>query len=285
MFLTRFFKAGFRFKEIFAHRHDKLYKYLIYFVLLSFVTLFPFNVVNYLNGGWKLGVIVNNLTSGSEIELVNGYDIEVNQNGVYTPNNNEFQIISKGDDGKYYYYHFNYQKDLSEYIDDGVNQVLFQDNMIVLIYENGSYLKGNYNGFDKTYSFREYKTMNLEQKKQFLNDFGLSVEEAFKHQRSFYTISMYTITQFATYVLLLLVLAGINMLFKFRYTDFLTYRDSIKVVILCMTVPTSLSFIISMTLALFGVTAAFSLVPTIFQLGTGIILMYVMIKHAGKEFS
>lgn len=285
MFLTKFFKAGFRFKEIFANRHEKLYKYILYFVILSFITLFPFNLVNYLNGGWKLGVVVNNLTTGSEPEFFNGYDIEVSQNGVKTNNNDSFLIKSKGADGKYYYYHFNYLGDIKEYIDDGVNQVIFQENKVVLIYEDGSYLTGNYNGFKKTYSFREFKTMSLQEKNEFLNGFGLAVEEAFKNQRAFYTISMYTIIQFATYILLLLILAAINMLFKFKYSDFLTYRDSIKVVILSMTVPTSLAFIVSMILALVGVTGAFSLVPTIFQLGTGIVLMYVMIKHAGREFS
>lgn len=69
MFLVRIFRDSFILDRVLKLRFVKFWKFVIYFFLISFVSLFSFNYINLKEGGWKLGFVEYNLTSSENLNV------------------------------------------------------------------------------------------------------------------------------------------------------------------------------------------------------------------------
>lgn len=280
MFLVRIFRDSFFLDRILKLRFVKFWKFVIYFFVIAFISLFSFNYANLKEGGWKLGFVEHNFISNPEIKLPNEISIRRLSGVKSSSGESQSVIIEDSESGKILYRFlvsedgFNLNKE-----DLNVKQLIFTNLRILYVKGDGTPpLEGDYNNFPEEVSFDEInRTPDPKLKRAALVELANSIEKGFGKQNAFYTIMTYSTIQILIYIVFIFIISGVLQLFRFGYVKFMSYFDGMKIVIATMTIPSFISFIIGF------ITHA--LAPIIFQFGVGIILMIVMLKYGKKEFS
>ncbi len=269
MFLVRFFQYSLQYSKVFTHVNEKMWKIVIYFLILCMVNVFPLNYLIVQEQGWRLNFIAESFTletpdwvlpetcSISASKLVCADAIE------YAYEHQDMTYI------------FNYQG--TDY-DLTKRQVLFKETTIIYTNgENASMVGYDYKGFNYSQSFLELNLSEGTERQLLYAQFGQAIEESFSPYIVLYTLLVNTITSIAMNALFLVILSLVLQLFRFGYSKFFTYLDSIKFLVYIMAVPALLSFFVGL------MEPAFS--PVLFQLGMGIITMVVMLVYGKKYFA
>ncbi len=282
MFLVRIFRDSFILDRVLKLRFVKFWKFVIYFFLISFVSLFSFNYTNLKEGGWKLGFVEYNLTSSENLNVELPNDIIIRRLSGVKSLSGQSQFVEYKDsiNGKIIYRFLISENSLTLNDEDlKIRQLIFTDSRILYIKGDGTpALIGDYNSFPEEIRFDSINNISdAREKRAELAKLAESIEKSFGKQNAFYTIITYSGVQILLYIILIFLLSGIVQLFRFGYAKFMSYFDGMKIVISTMTIPSVLSFIIGFF--------THALTPVIVQFGLGIILMIVMLKYGKKEFS
>lgn len=269
MFLLRYFKYSFGFKTLFDHVHEKGWKILIYFFILSMIAIFPSNYQIVKDQGWRLDFIEESFIAETpNWELPN--DCVIIGGQLSCNSTNEFVLEHRG-----ITYIFNALE--NERTITG-KTLLFYSNRIVYINENGNEMTGmNYQGFVDVVNFREINLMSGQDKVDAYIAFGTQVEQSFGPYIVFYSLLINTLTTIGTYILYLLLLGLILQLFRFGYSKFMTYIESLKFLVLLMGVPAIIGFMVGLIEPAFG--------AVLFQFSMGIIAMLIMLFYGKKYFA
>ncbi|MCR3906888.1 MAG: DUF1189 domain-containing protein [Tenericutes bacterium] len=269
MFLVRYFAYSFNFKNIFKRVDEKMWKVIIYFLLLSMISLFPMNYLIVKEQGWRLDFIEQSFESSTPSwELPENCEITANQFSCTTNIEYEYQH-----DGITYI--FNYQG--SDY-DLTKKQILFESNQIVYTNGEGARMIGyDYKGFEDSVNFREINLKTGQEKTDAYIELGQSIESSFSNYIVIYTLLVNTFINISLYILFFVLLSLVLQLFRFGYSKFFRYIDSLKFLVFIMGLPAMLSFLVGF------VEPAFS--PVFFQFGMGLITMVVMLVYGKKEFA
>ncbi|MDI6453223.1 DUF1189 family protein [Peloplasma aerotolerans] len=268
MFLVRYFVYSFNFKNIFKRVDEKMWKVIIYFLLLSMISLFPMNYLIVKEQGWRLDFIEQSFTITPNWELPENCGITANQLSCTT--NIEYEYFHEG-----IIYIFNYQG--NDY-DLNKKQILFESNQIVYTNGEGARMIGyDYKGFEGPVNFREINLKSGQEKIDAYLAFGQSIENSFSNYIVIYALLVNTLINMSLYILFFVLLSFVLQLFRFGYSKFFRYIDSLKFLVFIMGVPAMLSFLVGF------VEPAFS--PVFFQFGMGLITMVVMLVYGKKEFA
>ncbi|MDO9628840.1 MAG: DUF1189 family protein, partial [Acholeplasmataceae bacterium] len=143
--------------------------------------------------------------------------------------------------------------------------------------ENASMTGYDYKGFNDNVNFRSINLMEGSEKANAYIAFGTSIEQTFGPYIIFYTVLVNTIISFGLNAFFILLLSLVLQLFRFGYSTFFTYKESIKFLVLIMGLPALLSFIVGL------IEPAFS--PVFFQLGMGLTVMLTMLLYGKKTFA
>lgn len=269
MFLVHFLQYSLQYSKVFTHVNEKMWKIVIYFLILCMINVFPLNFLIVQEQGWRLNFIAESFT----LETPDWVLPE-------TCNIAASKLVCL-DDTQYIYEHqdiiyiFNYQG--SNY-DLTKKQVLFKETTIVYTNgENASMVGYDYKGFDYSQSFLEFNLSEGVDRALMYEQFGQSIEASFSSYIVLYTLLVNTVTSIAMNALFLVLLSLVLQLFRFGYTKFFTYLDSLKFLVYIMAVPAIISFAVGL------MEPAFS--PVLFQLGMGIITMVVMLVYGKKYFA
>ncbi|MBN2300159.1 MAG: DUF1189 family protein [Acholeplasmataceae bacterium] len=268
MFLARFFRYSFQYSKIMTRVNEKFWKYLIYFVIICMVNIFPLNYLIVKEQGWRLDFIEESfVTQTPSWNLPDTCSITASRLVCSTDDQYTFEHLGIT-------YIFNYQS--SEY-DMTKKQVIFKENEIVYVNGDNAIMTGkNYSGFEHPVSFLELNLAQGDDRSMMYFEFGQFIESSFSPYIVLYTLLVNSITSIALNMLFIILLSLVLQLFKFGYSKFFTYIDSLKFLMLMTTIPALLSFVIGLF------EPAFS--PVFYQLGMGISTMLVMLIHGKKIF-
>lgn len=269
MFLARFFSYSFHYSQIMTKVNEKFWKYFIYFIIITLVNIFPLNYLIVKEQGWRLNFVEESFTLQTPDWVL-----------PETCGISGSKLVCSTDDS-YIYEHmgityvFNYQG--NDY-DMTKKQILFKTDSIVYVNgENATMVGYGYKGFTENVNFLSMNLAQGDDKAQMYIAFGQEIEASFSTYIVFYTLMVNTLTSLGLNMLFLLLLALVLQLFRFGYSKFFTFIDSIKFLILMMTVPALLSFGVGLF------EPAFS--PVFFQLGMGITTMVVMLIYGKRIFA
>ncbi len=270
MFLFKYLKYGFDFPNILARRKESLFKLIIFFILMVLISNVPHIYTILVNEGFNISFIEQQVKENppyyGSFDLPDG--MSIHYYGLDAPNN-EVSFVTYED----YTFIFNAQEDS---YDVSGKQILLKEDSIIYIDEEGNFLEGTYRGFNVPYDFDSvmldapgwYDNMVL---------LATNIEAGFSPYIIFYSIMSYTLVQLLTMSVLVAIIAGLVMLFKFGHSKFMSYGEALKVVILTVPVPVIIGFIVGFI--------ADPLTPFIVQFGMGIITMYIMIKFSKFYFN
>lgn len=269
MFLINYFKYAVDYPNYFEHAKEKGWKVFIFFMMLSLISLFPMNLLIVQEDGWKLDFIEQSFISETpNWQLPDTCDILAHELVCET----ETVYIYEHQGIKYI---FNIETD--QYQDSDEKSVLFMKDKIVYTNGEGAHMIGyDYKGFDEHVSFRSLNLATGEERDQMYQAFGKSIESSFSNYIILYTLLVNTGTSIGLYAFFILVMSLVVQLFRFGYSSFLTFGQTMKMVVFAMGLPSIISFVIGF------IEPSFS--PVVFQFGIGIILMVVMLKYGKKTF-
>lgn len=269
MFLVKYLRYSFDFKNIFNYVNEKTWKVILYFVILSFIAIFPSNYKIISEQGWRLDFIEESFIAETPTwDLPDQCTII---GGTFECNTNTETILTHLD----ITFVFNAQEG-REALDQ--KTILFYKDKIVYQNAEGDYMIGsNYQGFTDVLSFRELDLMQGEEKALAYKEFGAQIEASFGSYIVLYSVLVNTVTTLGTYILYLVLLGLILQLFRFGYSKFMNYLQSIKFLVFLMGVPTLIGFVVGMIEPAFG--------AVLFQFSMGIIAMLVMLFYGKKYFA
>jgi len=269
MFIINYFKYAVDYPNYFEHAKEKGWKVFIFFILLSLISLFPMNLLIVQEDGWKLDFIEQSFIAETpDWQLPDDCNIIANEfvcdtETVYTYEHRGIKYI------------FNIETDT--YDENDEKSILFMKDKIVYTNGEGAYMVGyNYKGFEDSLSFRSLNLATGEDRVNMYETFGESIETSFGNYIILYTLLVNIGTSIGLYAFFVLVMSLVIQLFRFGYSSFLTYGQTMKMVVFAMGLPSIISFIVGFIEPTFA--------PVIFQFGIGIILMVVMLKYGKKTF-
>ena len=267
MFIVRYFKYSFQFSQMLSRTQEKFWKVMIYFLILSSISLFPMNFLIVREQGWRLDFIEESFTSSTPTwNLPDNCRIELNR--FFCPTDDEYIREHNG-----ITYIFNYQGggyDISK------KQLIFTHENI--IYTNGNAeMKGTYRGFEEGLRFNDVNVLSGVERSEAFISFGDRVEKSFSAYIVFYALFVNTITLTGTNLLFILLLSLVLQLFRFGYSTFFQYKESLIFLVYAMGFPAVISFIVGLFAP--GVSTV------LYQFSLGLIVMIVMLKYGKKEFA
>lgn len=274
MFVIRFFVRSFQFSKIFKSLNEKLWKYILYAVLLILIANFPASFEIVKEQGSRLDFLIEDFSTEAPLNWVLPDEMEIKGG----------KLINYGDTNEYINTHkgrtyiINKQDRITN-IDDYLNHVILYESSLIYIDEEGNFLEDyNYKGFSiDNFSFRELKLANYEDQLLLYQEFSKGLEKTFSSKIVLYTLLRNNFINVIMNFVYIIVLAGIVMFFKFGYQKFITYFEAIKLVILCLTLPAVLAFGIGFL--------SFAFSPVLFQLASGMTVMLVVLAFGKKNFS
>jgi len=272
MFLIRMFKKSFVFKGLLKNVNEKLWKYIVYFIILMLIANFPqtLEVIRY--EGTRLDFVVEDFETSTPTNWVMPSKIEIKGG----------KLVNNGDLNRYIYEHqgITYIINNTEKIDvnDYKNHIIFSEESIMFIDAEGNFLEEfGYRGFTDIFRFIELNLASGEYKVEIYNDFARSIESSFSRPIVLYTIIRNNLTQIFVNIIYIIILALLVQLFRFRFQNFLSFIEGIKFVILSLGLPAVLTLIIGIF------SPAFT--PVVFQLSSGMTIMLVMLVFSKRTFS
>lgn len=272
MFILKMFKKSFIFKDLLRNVNEKLWKYIIYFILLILISNFPQTLEVIRHEGSRLDFIVEDFDSQTPNDWVMPSNIEI-KGGM---------LVNNGDTNLYSYNHrgITYIINNTEKIDvnDYKNHIIFSETSIMFIDDEGNFLEEfGYTGFTDVFRFIELNLASGEYKVELYNSFAKAIESSFSKPIVLYTIIRNNITQLLVNIIYILILALLVQLYRFKFQDFLSFIDGVKFIILSLGLPAVLTFVIGLF------SPAFT--PVVFQLASGMTIMLVLLVFSKKTFS
>lgn len=269
MFLIRYFKYSFQFSTLFSHVKEKGWKVFLYFMLLSFIAIFPSNYRIVTEQGWRLDFIEESF----RMETPNWQlpdEMEIKGGKLITSTDETYTLTHRG-----LTFIFNAKPSDVNVVE---KTILFYDDAIVYDNGNGNQMVArNYQGFEDVFSFRALNLMSGSEKEEAYIEFGRQIEQSFSDYIVFYSLFVNTMTTIGTYMLYLVLLAFILQLFRFGYSKFMSYMESLKFLVFLMGLPAILGFAVGLIEPAFG--------AVIFQFAMGITAMLVMLFYGKKVFA
>lgn len=269
MFIFHYYKYAFQFSKFFEYVKEKWWKVLIFFFIVSFVSIFPMNLLIIQEDGWRLDFIEESFASETPTwQLPDNCGITARKLVCDTDQVYEFEhrgityVINSTEE---------------DYANITEKQVLLLEDKIVYANGQGEHMIGyDYQGFEDDVSFRSLNLATGEERDLMYESFGRQLESSFGDYIVFYTLMVNSITSIGLYAFFVLIMSLVMQLFRFGYTSFITFGESMKLVVFAMGVPSVVSFVVGF------LEPSFS--PVVFQFGIGIIIMVVMLKYAKKIF-
>lgn len=272
MFLVKFFKQSFTFKTLLKNANQKLWKLIIYFILLILIANFPATYDAFKSKGSRLDFIIEDFDSSTPLE----WDIPENfkiSGGLLITNGDTKEYINTHRDITYIIN----KQEVIEDVNNYKNHIIFFEKNLVYIDSKGNFLEAiDYTGFEDVFNFRELSLSSMEDKVELFKVFAYSVEKSFAKDIVIFTVLRNNIIQIFINIIYVILLAALIQLFKFGYQDFLSFYDSVKFVILSLGLPAVLSFGIGLL--------SIGFAPVIFQLASGMTVMLVVLIFGKKTF-
>jgi|SRR5690554_169770 len=273
MFLLRMFKDSFNFKKLLINYNYKFWQIIIYFVLLILISNVPQTIDAYNNYGTRLDFIIEDFEQEIPIDWEIPFNMSIRGGRLVNNGSNKVYI----NEHKGITYIINNQEKIEP--ENYKNHIILSEESLIYIDQNGNILESfNYIGFEKdSFDFDELRLSQNEEKVKLFQEFATSVERSFQDEIILFTVLRNNGVQILINILYVLLLAGFIQLFRLGYTNFLSYKDSIKYVVLSLGLPAVLSFVIGF------LSPAFS--PVIFQLASGMVVMLVTLIFGKKYYS
>lgn len=262
MFLINGFKSVYSFKNIFNLKQQNLFKSLIYFLVISIISLLPHNLSIVREDGFKLGFISESYNDDSRLELYDSNLIKIGSAGLRVSN----EVIEE--------YSFNMYTLVIDYNDEYIweeGNVLVLNKFNTRYYDDtGNTMQGNYDSF----------SIDINKSDLMFNDnlfltFFTNLEKTFSSHIILFSVIINTTTNICMYLLMICALAFILGFLKYRFSYFPNYKQLLNVLIYSMSLPAVVVFV----LGLFG---SFAFTPVIMNFATGGIALLVILK-VGKN--
>ncbi|MFP4177985.1 MAG: DUF1189 family protein [Acholeplasmataceae bacterium] len=269
MFLLRYFKYSFEYKRIFDRLQESGYKLFVYFLLLSLMSAFPLNYLIVRETGWRLDFIEESFRLEiPEWQLPE--DCQIRASKLVCESDETHRFEHRG-----ITYVFNAAEDDVELDTEAV--YFLTDNLIYTDGNQASMSGFNYSGFSEPVNFHELNLMGGSDREEAYIDFGRAVEESFGPYIVIYTVLVNTVIHILISIVFILMFALVIQLFRFGYSSFITFSESVKLIVFLMGLPALLSLVIGLFVPAFS--------TVIYQLSMGIITMLVMLIYGKRRFS
>ncbi len=157
-----------------------------------------------------------------------------------------------------------------EYIYIDGNTLILKKDSTIFHNENGSIMTGNYDSFDT--DIYKYDLMFNDSLYQVL---FTNLEKAFYPYTILFSLLINFSSNILMYVIMIFLMSSILSFLKYRYSYFLSYKQLIKILILSMTLPSVIVFIL-------GLLGSFAFTPVIMNFMMGGISLLVILK-VGKN--
>ncbi len=266
MFLIRGFKNSlYSLKGIFKLKDEKMYKAIIYFLLMAIISLLPHNLALVREDGFKLGFISEAYTDSVRYEMYNSSMIKVGKSGLRVEENFSMEE-----------YEFEMYTLVIDYDDEYVwsegNVLVLKQSQTKYYDSNGSYMWGNYDSFtDDIYKSDLMFTDTL------YETFFTNLEKSFSSFIVLFSVLSNTIINILMYVFMIAIMAFILGFLRYRFSYFLSYMQLIRVLIYSMTIPT-------VVVCILGIFGSFAFTPVIMNFATGGIAVLVLLKVGKNNF-
>lgn len=263
MFLIRYFKGSIvSLKKIFELREEKMWKVVIYFLLMAMVSIFPYNFKIVQEQGFKMGFVSEGYKEDAKNALKSSRAVKVGYAGLRCNDDFETEEYLFSNFKLIIDYKDTYKRDSKE----SMRLVIMTANNVKYYNEEGIYMPGNYEGFSRDLFFSEFISNEA-----VFEEFFSSLEKSFSAYTILFSVINYTITSLFMDALLLALMAGIFMMFKIGFNAYVSYFEMLKMLVLCMTIPTLICFIL-------GFFDLFALTPVIMNFGIGVIGLLIVFK-------
>jgi len=269
MFLIKYFKDSFNYKNILIQKDKSLFKLLVFFILMILIANFPMTYDAYKHRGSRLDFIIEDFSKEQPLNWHLPDDIKI-KGGT---------LVNNGDNNVYVFKHkdITYIINNKDMIDakENRNTIIFNENSIVYIDDKANVLEGfNYKGFSDEFSFREINIATEDEKIALYKDFAYKIEKSFSNEIILYTILRNNILQIGINIIYVLILSLFIQLFKYGYQNFLTYKEGLMFILNSISLPAIISFVIGIMSPPFG--------PVAFQLSSGMLVMLVLLIQGKK---
>ncbi|PKK92541.1 MAG: hypothetical protein CVV61_09195, partial [Tenericutes bacterium HGW-Tenericutes-6] len=186
MFLARFFRYSFDYKQIFSHVNEKMWKIVIYFLILCMINLFPMNYLIVKVQGWRLNFVEESFVLETP-DWVLPESCSITASKLVCATSTEYTYEHQG-----ITYIFNYQG--SDY-DLTKKQILFKESTIIYTNGENAFMTGyDYQGFNYSQRFLELNLSTGTERQELYVEFGQAIESSFSSYIVFYTLLVNTLT-------------------------------------------------------------------------------------------
>lgn len=269
MFITRFFKTSFSFNTMLTEVKEPFWKYVIYFLIMMMLVAFPLNYTIVSEQGFRINFIEESFVEQTP-DWVLPESCEI-QAGALNCDDAETKIFIHQE--MTYYIHATL-----DMVDENEKAVYLLEDRLIYTNGVGASMTGYYHqGFLDRFSFRSLNLLEGAEKSAGYIQFAEQLQDCFSPYIVFFSLLVNTITTIGINMIFILLLSFVLQLFRFGYSKFFRYIDSLKFLIYTMTIPAILSFLVG------WISMAFS--PVIYQFGVGIITMMVMLTQGKKVFA
>lgn len=272
MFLVQYFKKSFNLPKILEIRGEKLWKVLIYFIILTFIANFPLSYLVIENQGSQMNFVETNLSRNTPnwTNLPGG---RMNSLEGFVSYSNDVSIYYNAD----YVYIFNVDDeeiDLSNYTN--YNIIIFTKSYIKFYDKSGfNWTSHGYEGFKSEINLNELNGSSMNRVALF-KQFGHQIEKSFGPQLILYSLLTNQGISILSSILFVLLMAGLIQIYRIRYKNFFSYKDGMNFVMLAATIPSILSLIAGLILPGFQ--------PVVYNLALGMIVVFVLLIYSRKVF-
>ncbi len=268
MFLYRYFKYSFSFSTLFTHGHEALWKMLLYLGLLSMMAAFPLNYLIVREQGWRLDFIEESfLQEVPDWELPN--DCEIRASKLVCESESKTTFEHRG-----ITYVFN---GTEEDLVSDEKTVILMEEAVIYVNAGAKMTSDGYAGFSETLKFRELNLLDGDDRNQAMQAFATALEDSFSSQIVLYTLIINSVITLLSNIMFIVLLSIVLQMFRFGFSTFMTFGESIRFVILVMGLPAVLSLIVGLFIPAFS--------TVFFQLAMGLITMLVMLVYGRKTFA
>jgi maltodextrin utilization protein YvdJ len=268
MFLYRYFKFSFSFSTLFTHGKEALWKMLVYLGLLSMMAAFPLNYLIVREQGWRLDFIEESfIQEVPDWQLPN--DCEIRASRLVCESNTKSTYEHRG-----ITYVFN---GTDEDLQTNLKTIVLMEEAIVYVNAGAEMTSEGYAGFSETVKFRAINLMDGDEKDEAMQAFATALEDSFSSQIVFYTLIINSVITLLSNIMFILLLSIVLQMFRFGFSTFMTYGETIRFLILVMGLPAVLSLIVGLFIPAFS--------TVFFQLAMGLVTMLVMLVYGRKTFA
>jgi len=243
-------------------------KLFLYFLIMTLLIALPHNLAIVTNKGWDVGLLNFSLTDPVPEWYPDSLssDCTIGRQGLICDTQTVKEFFHKD-----YTFIFN----LNETHDFESKTIVFRRSSIEFHDGEGNKLVADYRNFGPQTSFSTLKEMPQNESIAFFAD---GIRNSFSNFTILYSVLINTATTLLMTTIYLTVVALLAMLLKFGQKKYLRYSEMLAIFVLSMTIPT----VIILFVGLFGFFAFNSI---IFQFGTPIIALLVLLKIARHEYS